>query len=230
MFTYAKMKIIVWALVAIGGTCAGLVLWHDSLSHPIVWYSPGTWVRIVGAGGTPAAIALWIFQKWAWRWPLVNWVMEVPRIEGTWEGKECSQTFRTREGESRDVVVTIKQSPALIRYLAKNESTRNIGIATWFERIDETDEYRLFVTYRNDRSGDKASERTREHFGTCLLNLYQEQRQRETWVLKGHYWTDKLRDPLDQDSRGTAGVIKLMLRQGKPTAEKEKKEKGDVAN
>jgi hypothetical protein len=221
MFRYAHKEVLLSTVAAIAAVSAGIALWWDSLSGPIGWNSFELWVKLLGAGGTPAAITLLIFEKWAWRWPGVCLLMKVPRIEGTWVGDECSDTFRPKQAgkrrELRRVVVKIEQSPMSISYVAHNGPTINHGIATSFDEIGDSNVFRLCVTYRNDPTGKPASENTREHFGTCLLILSNGKRQPQQSTLDGTYWTRKLRVANDEYSAGTAGKLMLFLYREKPT-------------
>src|SRR5262249_23142469 len=141
-------------LLFIGAASAVLALWFDHQSGQVDWTSPRTWSGTIGVGATPAAVFLWVFEKWAWKWPPVaRLLMTVPNIEGTWSGKECSETF---SGGQRDVLVTIRQSPSQIKYTADNGPTINHGAVATLEASDDEDLYRLLVIYRNERTGRPA--------------------------------------------------------------------------
>ncbi len=71
MFPYANEKLLVSILVAIGAISAGISLLLSNQNAPIPWHSFGLWLKIAGAGGTPAAVVLLVFEKWAWRWQII---------------------------------------------------------------------------------------------------------------------------------------------------------------
>lgn len=124
-------------------------------------------LSLVGAGAVFGAL-YWIFNRYAWRWPLLNSAIKVPNLSGEWKCKgKTIGSDGSPEYEWKGVV-TIYQSWDKIRVRLKTEQSGSDSIAAALV-CDDADGYRLLYNYRNEpRIGEVD---LRGHLGFCDLNF-----------------------------------------------------------
>lgn len=176
---------------------------------------------IVTAGGFPAAVLSWLFEKYGWRHPIFHgWLVKVPDLSGIWERTSKSAYFQddARQAQSIPMTATIDHRFDDIIFTQEGQ-TKSIGWAADLT-VDSKDTWTLIVTYDNYPQGadlermnrnPALARNSREHRGTHVLTLHRPLHQKkvsESWELDGEYWTDKERSPGSGD-HGTTGTLHL---------------------
>jgi hypothetical protein len=186
--------------------------------------------EIATAGVVWAGIFNWLFEKWIWRFSLLQgWLVKIPDLSGVWQGISESRYFKNRDGsfQAIPIEVTIDHRFDRIIYTQKNMHNAKEGGTTSKAVVvdlstDENDVCTLAVIYRNlprprDISNDAPesySANTRPHDGCMLTTLDRPVKERNVtvqWTLSGEYWTNKSRCQDHQDP-GTTGVLNLRWR------------------
>jgi len=139
-------------------------------------------LSLVGAGAVFGAL-YWIFNRYAWRWPVLNAAVRVPNLSGEW--KCLGKTFQpdgTIHYEWK-ATVTIFQSWDKIRVRLKTERSGSDSIAATLV-CDDLDGYRLLYNYRNHpRIG---AVELKSHLGFCDLNFSKDLKSAEGEYFNGH--------------------------------------------
>jgi hypothetical protein len=104
-------------------------------------------MSLVGAGAV-FGVLYWIFNRYAWRWPLVSLAVRVPNLSGEW--KCTGRTYNPDGSIQHDwkANVTIYQCWDKIRVKLRTEQSGSDSIAAALT-CDENDGYRLLYNYRN---------------------------------------------------------------------------------
>jgi hypothetical protein len=120
-------------------------------------------MSLVGAGAV-FGVLYWIFNRYAWRWPLLNLAVKVPDLSGEWK---CTGKTYNADGSIQyewKADVTIYQCWDKIRVKLKTEQSGSDSIAAALV-CDEDDGYRLLYNYRNHpRIGEVG---LKAHVGFC---------------------------------------------------------------
>lgn len=125
-------------------------------------------MSLIGAGAV-FGVLYWIFNRYAWRWPLLNLAVKVPNLSGDWncEGSTCNT-----DGSSSyqwNATVTIYQSWDKIRVKLKAEQSGSDSIAAALV-CDDDDGYRLFYNYRNNPRIDAVELKPHIGFGDIIFS------------------------------------------------------------
>jgi hypothetical protein len=139
-------------------------------------------LSLVGAGAVFGAL-YWIFNRYAWRWPVLNPAVKVPNLSGEWE---CSgKTFNPDGTVQYDwkALVTIYQSWDKIRVRLKTEQSGSDSIAAALV-CDDADGYRLLYNYRNHPRIVEVE--LQSHIGFCDLNFAKDLKSAEGEYFNGH--------------------------------------------
>lgn len=152
-------------------------------------------LSLVGAGAVFGAL-YWIFNRYAWQWPVLNSAVKVPNLSGEWE---CmGKTFQP-DGKVQyewKATVTIFQRWDKIRVRLKTEQSGSDSIAAALV-CDDSDGHRLLYNYRNHpRIGEVE---LKSHLGFCDLNFSKDLKSAEGEYFNGH-------------GRNTFGVMHLTRR------------------
>ena len=105
------------------------------------------------------------------------------------------------------VHVTIKHEFDKLIFTAKHPNSENVTLACHLVNIEQAGRTTLYVVYRNvpeHRFGENAA----EHKGCCELELHKPEEGKSAtpaWRLSGIYWTEKRRNPQDENDKGTWG-------------------------
>ncbi len=120
-------------------------------------------MSLVGAGAV-FGVLYWIFNRYAWRWPLLNLAVKVPNLSGDWK---CMGKTYNPDGSVQyewKATVTIYQRWDKIRVKLKTEQSGSESIAAALV-CDDDDGYRLLYNYRNHpRIGEVE---LKAHLGFC---------------------------------------------------------------
>ena len=161
--------------------------------------------QLATSGVSTASIADFAFERWLWKWGLLQgWLVKFPNISGTWDSVSYSKTFQSQHAAK----VTIKHEFEKISYTARTAHSMNSAINAQLMK-SPNGQTMLVVVYHNDIIGEEA-EHTAEHYGCCRLTLERPQGEKlptSNWILRGEYWTTKVRDRTQE--RGTVGSIVL---------------------
>jgi len=152
-------------------------------------------LSLVGAGAVFGAL-YWIFNRYAWRWPVLNSAVKVPNLSGEW--KCIGKTFQPdgRVQYEWKASVTVFQSWDKIRVRLKTEKSGSDSIAAALI-CDDSDGYRLLYNYRNHpRIGEVE---LKGHLGFCDLSFSKDLKSAEGEYFNGH-------------GRNTFGVMHLTRR------------------
>lgn len=152
------------------------------------------------SAATVFAALYWIFNRFAWRWPLLNLVVKVPDLAGKW--KVVGRTLDAQgTGPATEwaATITIVQSWDKIRVRLKTDQSTSDSISAALI-ADDAEGYRLFYNYRNTpKIGEVALS---GHLGFCELLFAKSLETGEGEYFNGHgrytFGTMKL----EKDSNG----------------------------
>ena len=122
-----------------------------------------------------AAILVWIYEKWLWRWLSFG---TIPVLNAHYEGTMKS----SYDGKIRDVSLFVKQTFLGITITFKTGKSKSTSVSASFENING--EKRLVYTYFNTPHSEHR-ERSPLHIGTALLSV------ENIDELTGEYFTDR---------------------------------------
>lgn len=107
------------------------------------------------------------FDKWAWKWPLVSKVLDIPNIQGLWD---CKGETRDADGNTIyewNGCVAIAQTWEKINVRLKTKQSASHSMVAAL--VNEGDQgYRLIYRYTNE---PKAGEPLNHHIGFCDLRF-----------------------------------------------------------
>ncbi len=178
MVTSLHQKVLFW--LAVIGWAALLFVDGQPLSANL--FKPSSLVL------SGLIIVVTIFEKWAWRLPLLHpWFVRPPNLIGAYTGVINSHWIDPATGQKRGEIpalLVIRQSLSSIHvrlYTAESESCSVLG--SFVEAPDGNHE--LLFTYRNE---PRLENRLRSpiHYGGARMTVGQ-----ETQLLEGSYWTDR---------------------------------------
>lgn len=152
-------------------------------------------LSLVGAGAV-FGLLYWIFNQYAWRWPVLNSAVKVPNLSGEW--KCVGKTFQPDGAVQYEwkAFVTIFQRWDKIRVRLKTEQSGSDSIAAALV-CDESDGYRLLYNYRNHPRIREVQ--LKSHLGFCDLTFAKDLNSAEGEYFNGH-------------GRNTFGVMHLTRR------------------
>lgn len=168
----------------------------------LFWIAVGAWAATLLLNGQPLTVALFkpaslvqsiliivvtVFEKWAWRWPLLTALVKRPNLIGLYKGELRSQWINpeTQQGiPPIPACIVIRQTLSDIHvrlFTAQSQSASLQGCIA--RQADEHQE--LFISYRNE---PKIEHRGHSpiHYGGAKMQISQ-----DTKTLDGSYWTDR---------------------------------------
>lgn len=156
--------------------------------------------RPLGAAAAAAALLVQIFDRWAWRWPLIRRFVRRPCVDGTWRGSLASHWVDPKTGKQTppdpEIYMVIRQTFWTVSTRVITRESKSYSINAKIDSEGDS-HYSLLAIYRNT---PRASVRDRSpiHHGTMMLDIGGDPPSR----LEGFYWTD----------RKTMGEIELTQR------------------
>lgn len=191
-------KVLLYGMA--GLTVAVLVLL--SLAHGHAPHKASDWLAPVGPAVTLAGIALWLFDRYLWRWPGICKLVRRPVLNGTWHGELQSDWVNPETGErvpvDTDVFLVIRQRFwQLSARLLTRESSSASALASLTSGPDGVQQF-LWVYTNVPRVAVR--ERSEIHRGAVVLSAPQQPDR-----LEGEYFTD----------RRTRGELRLTTRHTK---------------
>jgi hypothetical protein len=162
--------------------------------HASEWLSPiGPAVAVAGGG-------LWVFDRFAWRWPGIQRLVGRPIVLGTWHGELASQWVDPQTGQripaDPDVFLVVRQRfwRVSVRLLTKESSSASLFASV---KTDPDGVNQLVYIYANTPRVE-VRHRSELHYGAVVLGAPRD----STEGLEGHYFTD----------RGTRGEMRFRRR------------------
>jgi hypothetical protein len=226
-----SVQISVFSTIGGIGAAASL-LWmaaHGGIEFGVSLKTAKAIAGIVTAGGLPAAVLSWLFEKYGWRYAVFQgWLVKVPDLSGIWEGPSISNYFKDSETgrpQRVDLTATIDHRFDEIIYTQK-ALTESVVLAADLT-VHSKNRCELIVCYENyEQEVDlkqikvdpKYAENSRSHKGTHILTLSRpagEKKASTKWTLAGPYWTDKERTKGSSD-KGTTGKVNLTWKSSLP--------------
>jgi hypothetical protein len=139
-------------------------------------------MSLAGAGAV-FGVLYWIFNHYAWRWPLLNLAVKVPNLAGDWN---CRGTSLNPDGSLQyewKGSISIYQRWDRIRVRLKTEQSGSDSIAAALV-CDDNDGYRLLYNYRNHPHIGEVE--LKSHLGFCDLNFSKDLRTADGEYFNGH--------------------------------------------
>lgn len=129
-------------------------------------------------------VAFFVFDRWAWRWPLISRLVAIPDLAGTWT---ISGRTSGADGQERDwsAEARIVQSWSRIAISTETATSRSRSGMAAVER-DPGHGFRLIYGYTNDPKTTDGE--LRSHRGTCEVVF-----TADLAVGQGTYFTDHQR-------------------------------------
>ena len=192
----------------IGGAVWLLALWSSGVPVEVAW------LRHLNIVVPSLLVILGVFDKWAWRLPVVNPLLaRLPYLGGTWH-VELQTNWRNPEtGEVPGPItcyMAVRQTFSTLSMRLMTAESESWLIAHSVVKSNDG-VFQVAGVYQNKPDlalrGNTEGKRSEMHFGALLLDVHGE----PPVELKGHYWTD----------RKTSGTMRLTKRRNQtyPTFE-----------
>lgn len=173
--------------VASAAIATGFALTLETLPLPIAAPS-----GLVVFGGLVA-----LFDKYVWRWPFINSMLEIPILDGYWAGTVVRNGLNGQPPETRNVTMTITQCWSRINIVFTGESSSSHANVVAMNIADPKQISLRWVYDARDISAQPDKNRYGE--GTTIMTLVNGIEQRK---LQGTYYSTKL-------SKGTISLKEI---------------------
>ena len=137
---------------------------------------------------TTSALALLVWKGWKIRW-LKGWLIQVPNLNGTWEGVLQSDWINPETKESIgpiSSILVVKQTLFGMSCVVRTGEMISYSISAGIERDPSNHIEKLIYTYRSEPK-PSVSERSAIHHGTAVLEFG----TNPSWSLSGRYFTER---------------------------------------
>jgi hypothetical protein len=175
-----------WARAVIG-LFAGVILLIAAVTGDSLDRNFLRWLSIATSA---VVLLLLIYEKWAWRWPLIRkgaeWAGR-PIIHGTWKGELEFESDQHRRRGTIPFYMAIDQTFSAVRIRSFAETTESYSLTATIERPAPT-RRQLVLAYHSEPPHD-ARDDNRPHDGTCMLSLVGIPVEEIT----GSYYNDRMR-------------------------------------
>lgn len=179
----ARAGLYVVALLVV----VGLVVDASIRGHPP--YGAAEWLAPIGPAVTVSVIGMWVFDRWAWRWPFVGGLVQRPNLHGTWKC-ELRSSYEGRAGEIIESYLVIDQT--YMRICVRMLFDRSQSISMSGDLVDESGRCVLYYVFRSEK-GALEPDSNPPARGAADLKVS----RRPSLALEGDYWME----------RGTKGTI-----------------------
>jgi hypothetical protein len=139
-------------------------------------------LSLVGAATVFGAL-YWLFNRFAWRWPILNSAIRVPNLEGEWTCEGQTVNPDGSPGHLWQASITILQSWDKIRLRLKSSQSTSDSIAAAIIS-DEAEGFRLLYNYRNQPKIGEVG--LQGHLGFCQLVFDESLKTAEGEYFNGH--------------------------------------------
>ena len=129
----------------------------------------------------PPLLLVAAFQRWCWRWKLVQMWLKIPDLQGTWKGELVSTYDATKR---IPITVKISQTLTSLHVITKTETSASITSCAHLLPHIELPRYDLIFTYLNSPQGNSGLDM---HWGTSIFTV---EGLRPT-TLEGSYFTNR---------------------------------------
>ncbi|PZU79841.1 MAG: hypothetical protein DI528_23005 [Shinella sp.] len=129
---------------------------------------PPSVLSFVGAGTVFTALS-WILNRYAWRWKIINSLLQIPDLAGKWS---CTGTTMATGSSPRfdwSGEITIVQTWDRIRVRLKTATSASNSRSAALIK-DEADGWRLFYSYRNEPNIDQPELSAHRGFSEILFD------------------------------------------------------------
>lgn len=178
-------RVQISALIVVPLASVAVSLW--AAGEPLSWI----WLSSFGGAVSATAMALLAFDRWVWRWRLLQgWIVKRPILIGSWRLTIKSlwvDPETKRRPDAIEATATIRQTYTRLHFRFQTAESAGDLIA---EKIIQKDDgtYQVFGVYRNQPK-ISVQDRSRTHLGAMLLDVVGDPAQPEKLV--GQYWTDR---------------------------------------
>lgn len=179
MDTKTYLKVLFWLAVGVWAIC--LFLYAASEPLTIALLKPASLVQSI------LIAAVTVFEKWGWRWPLVNVFVKRPNLIGVYGGELRSQWINPETKQGIPAIpsfIVIRQTLSDIHIRLFTHQSQSASLQGFISR--QADDYQeLIFSYRNDPTIEHRAH-SPIHYGAAKLQISQ-----DTKTLVGSYWTDR---------------------------------------
>lgn len=147
------------------------------------------WLAPVGPGVALAGAGLWLFDRYAWRWPGICKMVGRPVLHGTWHGELASHWVNPKTSQrvpvDPDVFLVVRQRywRVKVRLLTKESSS----VSMMADLKKDTDGvHQLLYVYANTPRPD-VRHRSTLHYGAVVLGAPSDR----SHGLEGEYFTGR---------------------------------------
>lgn len=148
--------------------------------------------RSFGIAANVIVLLILVFDRWAWRWPVVRALVRRPVIHGTWQ-TELRTTFRDREGEPIESYLVVRQTFSRTMVSMLFEHSNSISMTAELTKTDGR--YVLSYLFRSEKAALQPGANPPSR-GAAMLRVGIKPRPH----LEGDYWMDV----------GTKGEVKTV--------------------
>ncbi|MGV3574623.1 MAG: hypothetical protein ACO1O4_05720 [Devosia sp.] len=185
----------IWSVVALS-----VAVWLITL---LIYDVPLSWelLKPFGTTVTVVTLASIFFDKFAWKWPVINWWMvRRPPLAGTWrtELKSSYKDTATGKNVEKTVYVVINQTLLSLSVRMYTDKAKSFSISQNITMSESDNLFELAIVYQNvpDIEYRQTAGDSHIHYGALHLTDI----KRDAKELSGPYWTD----------RGTNGRLRLV--------------------
>lgn len=152
--------------------------------------TPSGWLSPISLAVTVSGAALWVFDRWVWRWPIVRRLSGRPVLHGTWHGTLASSWVDPGTGirvdPDNDVFLVLRQRywRVTARLLTRESSSVSL-VSNFVVGVDGVQQ--LVWVYLNNPRAD-VRDRSQLHYGAAILTA---PRQPGGARPEGIYFTDR---------------------------------------
>ena len=178
-------KVVLYVMAALAvATLVVLSAIHGHAPH-----TAADWLAPIGPAVSVAGLGLWLFDRYAWRWPGVRRLVGRPVLHGTWHGELASDYETDETGEripvDSDVFLVIRQWfwQVTVRLLTR-ESDSASSLANFTISPDGVQQ--LVWVYTNTPRTE-VRDRSPIHHGGVVISAPRD----PTYGLEGAYFTDR---------------------------------------
>jgi hypothetical protein len=139
-------------------------------------------LSLVGAAAVFGAL-YWFFNRFAWRWPVLNTALKVPHLSGEWTCVGQTINPDGSKGPEWKASITILQSWDKIRIRLKTAQSTSDSIAAALISDQEVG-FRLLYNYRNTPKIGEVD--LKGHVGSCELAFDKALREADGEYFNGH--------------------------------------------
>jgi hypothetical protein len=140
------------------------------------------WLSPVGPAVTVSVIGIGAFDRWAWRWPLVDGLVRRPNLHGTWKC-DLRSSYEGRAGEVIESYLVIDQTYTRICVRMLFDRSRSISLSG--DLVEEGGRCVLYYVFRSEKSALEPASNPPAR-GAADLKVS----RKPSLALEGDYWME----------------------------------------